>query len=239
MVAPFDLRIANLGVEADQYIGVGQTLFEGDSADRVEMDIQVPLSALRRLFLDLPTADRAGAASRPVDPTRLNALLPKLAGLNPLVRLDLGDAVAEWQAEFVRMDDQVDPQTRTMGVVVGVVVAVDRPYDQIIPGQRPPLSKGMFVQVVLRGRSRGPRVLVPRGAVRDGAVFVVDDEQRLRRRPVEVLFDQDGNSVIASGLEPGERVVLSDLVPAVDGMLLDPRPDVELVEQLQALGVAP
>ncbi|NEV63470.1 efflux RND transporter periplasmic adaptor subunit [Thiorhodococcus minor] len=245
--APFDLRIANLGVEADQYVGVGQTLFEGDSVDRVEMDIQVPLYALRRLFLDLPaeglTPDWASdqppdprqAASRVVDPTQLNALLPKLAGLNPLVRLDLGDAVAEWQAEFVRMDDEVDPQTRTMGVVV----AVDRPYDQIIPGQRPPLSKGMFVQVVLRGRSRGPRVLVPRGAVRDGAVFVVDDEQRLRRRPVEVLFDQDGNSVIASGLEPGERVVLSDLVPAVDGMLLDPQVDIELAEQLQALGVAP
>lgn len=237
--APFDLRIANLGVEADQYVGVGQTLFEGDSVDRVEMDIQVPLHALRRLFLDLPAerlyADGAQAASQPVDPTQFNALLPKLAGLNPLVRLDLGDAVAEWQAEFVRMDDQVDPRTRTMGVVV----AVDRPYDQIIPGQRPPLSKGMFVQVVLRGRSRGPRVLVPRGAVRDGAVFVVDDEQRLRRRSVEVLFDQDGNSVIASGLEPGERVVLSDLVPVVDGMLLDPRPDLELAEQLQALGVAP
>ncbi len=80
MVAPFDLRIANLGVEADQYIGVGQTLFEGDSVDRVEMDIQVPLSALRRLFLDLPTADRAGAASQPVDPTQLNALLPEARG---------------------------------------------------------------------------------------------------------------------------------------------------------------
>jgi hypothetical protein len=140
-------------------MGRSQTLFEGDSVDRVEMDIQVPLSALRRLFLDLPTADRAGAASQPVDPTQLNALLPELAGLDPLVRLDLGNAVAEWQAEFVRMDDEVDPQTRTMGVVV----AVDRPYDQIIPGQRPPLSKGMFVHDPRAHRPAGPAARDPSG----------------------------------------------------------------------------
>lgn len=233
IVAPFDLRIASLGVEADQYVGVGQTLFEGDSVDRVEMNIQVPLYSLRRLFLGLsaldPSQDPAG-----LDPTRLSEHLPELAGLDPLVRLDLGNSVAQWQARFVRMNDLVDPQTRTMGVVV----AVDRPFDQVIPGLRPPLSKGMFVQVVLRGRANGPRVVLPRGAVRDGAVYLVDADQRLRRQPVEVLFDQGDYSVIAAGLEAGQQVVLSDLVPAVEGMLLNPQPDLELAEQLQALGDA-
>jgi multidrug efflux pump subunit AcrA (membrane-fusion protein) len=81
--APFDLRIANLEVEADQYVGVGQTLFEGDAVDRVEMDIQVPLYALRRLFLDRPELV--------VEPTRISEQLPAVIGLDPLVRLDLGD----------------------------------------------------------------------------------------------------------------------------------------------------
>lgn len=234
IVAPFDLRVANLDVEADQYVGVGQTLFEGDSVDRVEMDIQVPLYSLRRLFLDLPARDPSQDPAQ-MDLTRLNELLAELAGLDPLVRLDLGNSVAEWQAEFVRMHDQVDPQTRTMGVVV----AVDRSFDKVIPGVRPPLSKGMFVQVRLRGRATGPRVVVPRGAVRDGAVYLVDAEQRLRHQPVVVLFDQGDYSVIGAGLEAGQQVVLSDLVPAVDGMLLDPQPDLEVAAQLQALGDAP
>jgi hypothetical protein len=170
-----------------------------------------------------------------MDLTRLNELLSEMAGLDPLVRLDLGNSVAEWQAEFVRMADQVDPQTRTMGVVV----AVDRSFDKVIPGVRPPLSKGMFVQVLLRGRANRPRVVVPRGAVRDGAVYLVDAERRLRRQPVEVLFDQGAYSVIGAGLEAGQQVVLSDLVPAVDGMLLDPQPDLEVAAQLQALGDVP
>ena len=55
---------------------------------------------------------------------------------------------------------------------------------------------------------------------------------------MEVLFNQGDYSVIGAGLEAGAQVVLSDLVPAVDGMLLDPQPDLELAKQLQALGNA-
>jgi multidrug resistance efflux pump len=51
IAAPFDTRLAELSVEADQYVGVGQGLFQGDAVDRVEIKPQVAMSALRRLFL--------------------------------------------------------------------------------------------------------------------------------------------------------------------------------------------
>lgn len=219
--APFNLRVANLTVEADQFVSVGQTLFEGDAVDRVEIEAQMALSSLRRLFLGRPDIK--------VDLTQFNEKLPELLGFSPLVRLDLGNHVAEWEAELVRFSDEVDAHTRTMGMVV----AVDRPFEKIIPGYRPPLSKGMFVQVVLRGKSGGARLVVPRSAVRSGAVYVADWENRLRRRPVEVLFDQGQLSVIADGLEAGERVVISDLVPAVEGMLLQPQVDDDFTASLQ------
>lgn len=224
ILAPFDMRVANLKVEKDQFVSVGQSLFEGDAVDRVEIKAQVPMSALRRLFM--------GREEIKLDITRLNEQLPEMVGLNPLVRLDLGNHVAEWQAEFVRFDDTVDPQTRTMGVVV----AVDRPFEKVIPGYRPPLSKGMFVQVVLRGKSQAPRVVLPRSAVRGGVVLVADQENRLRRRKVELLFSQGSTSVVASGLSAGERVVVSDLVPAVEGMLLHVQTDEILSESLKTGG---
>jgi hypothetical protein len=133
------------------------------------------------------------------------------------------------------MDDQVDPETRTMGVVV----AVDQPFTKIIPGERPPLSKGMFVQVVLRGGQDAPHVVLPRHAARGGVVLVVDAEDRLQRRPVEVLYEQDGWSVLGAGVEPGEQVVLSDLVPVVDGMLLAPEPDEDVARALAELADQP
>jgi len=222
--APFTLRVANLQVEGDQFVSTGQTLFQGDAVERVEIEAQVALSSLRRLFIGHPGIK--------LDLNRLNEQLPAMVGLDPLVRLDLGNYVAEWQAEFVRFADTVDPQTRTMGVVV----AVDRPFEKVKPGYRPPLSKGMFVQVVLRGKSQAPRVVVPRSAVRGGVVLVAAADDRLQRRPVEVLFSQGDVSVIAAGLEAGERVVVSDLVPAVEGMLLQVQPDEALAESLDSVG---
>ena len=223
--APFNMRVANLAVEADQFVTTGQTLFEGDAVDRVEIEAQMAMSSLRRLFI--------GRADIKVDFARLTSRLPELLGFKPLVRLDLGNHVAEWEAELVRFGDEVDARTRTMGVVV----AVDRPFEKIIPGYRPPLSKGMFIQVVLRGKSQTPRLVVPRSAVRGGAVYVADQENRLRRRPVEVLFNQGRLSVIAKGLEPGELVLVSDLVPVVEGMLLQPEVDDDLTASLQAISV--
>lgn len=222
--APFTLRVADLAIEADQYVSVGQSLFEGDDVERVEVEAQFPISTLRRLFIGRPDLK--------LDVARLGEQLPEVVGFDPLVRLDLGNDVAEWQADFVRFSDNVDAQTRTMGVVV----AVDRPFDKVKLGYRPPLSKGMFVQVVLRGKSQPSRLVIPRIAVRNGTVHVADEDNRLRRRPVEVLFTQEGFSVIASGLAPGERVVVSDLIPAVSGMLLRPMIDEELSAQLERAG---
>ncbi len=223
ITAPFDLRIANLQIETDQYVAVGQTLFQGDAVDRVEVVAQVAMSSLRRLFIarDLIVS---GA-------TAMNENLSEIVALRPLVRLDLGNHTAEWEAEFVRFSDSVDTDTRTMGVVV----AVDKPFEKIIPGYRPPLSKGMFVEVVLKGPPQPGRIVVPRTAVRGGKVYIADAQQRLRLRPVEVLFDQGGVSVIKSGLTAGERVVITDLVPAVSGMLLRPVADEEAAFELAAL----
>ncbi|MGB1109425.1 MAG: efflux RND transporter periplasmic adaptor subunit [Gammaproteobacteria bacterium] len=225
--APFRLRVADLAVETDQFVGVGQGLFAGDSVDRVEIVAQLPISALRRLFVgrNLP-------GLRVDDMT--GELIEKV-GFHPTVRLDLGDVTASWEARFLRFSDAVDPATRT----IGVVVAVDDPFGKVIPGQRPPLSKGMFVQVELRANPTPGRLVVPRSAVHrsngESFLFIADKDNRLRRRDVSVLLAQDDIAAIDKGLQAGERVVVSDLVPAVKGMLLEPSIDEALADELGAL----
>ncbi len=222
ILAPFNLRVANMQIETDQFVSKGQSLLEGDSVDRVEVLAQFPLAALRRLFI--------GRDDIHLDSGSVGENLRQLVELDPLVRLDLGTTRAEWQGEFVRFSDNVDPQTRTMGVVV----AVDEPFEKVVPGTRPPLSKGMFVQVLLRGREQPGRLVVPRAAVRDGQLYRVDAEQRLQRQPVELLFSQGSISVVAEGLQAGDEIVVSDLVPAVDGMPLKPQRDQLLEAEVAA-----
>ena len=49
-------------------------------------------------------------------------------------------------------------------------------------------------------------------------MLVIDAEDRIRFRPVEVLRAERDQVVIGSGLSPGERVCVSPLGAVVDGM---------------------
>ena len=229
IVAPFHCRIAEVNVETAQFAVQGKVLVVADSLDVAEVNAQVPIGSVLKL---LP--------SGPELPPDSGAVMPRLrevAGLEAVVRLRTGRGHAEWRARFSRMSDTVDPRTRT----VGVIVAVDDPYRQAVPGERPPLVKNMYVEVEIRGRPRPGVVVVPRGALHGSDVYTVDSDGRLRMHEVEVDFSQANFAVVASGLDAGKRVVVSDLPFAVEGMRLAPLEDEEALAALvaEAVGSAP
>ena len=155
-------------------------------------------------------------------------------GLSATVRLKTGTVTAEWPARVDRISPAVDPQTRT----VGVVVSVDEPYRSAVPGRKPPLVKNMYVHVTLFGQPWPGSIVIPRVALHrmpDGPrVYVADAKDRLRILAVELLAEQGDLVVLESGLEPGHRVVVTDLIPASDGMLLAPNEDLQLTKRLVA-----
>ena len=64
---------------------------------------------------------------------------------------------------------------------------------------------------------------VPRAAMRGtDQLLVADTEDRLRFRRVQVLRAGRDEVVIRSGLEPGDRVIVSSVEAAVDGMEVRP-----------------
>lgn len=219
--APFNMRVSGLSIEIDQFVSKGQSLFAGDSVDRVEVIAQVSLFDLKNLFIDQPDI------SDDLDLVKGN--IAQISGFKPTIKMDIGnDQLAEWEAEFVRLSDSVDPQTRTMGIVV----AVDGPMQKTIPGIRPPLSKGMFVQVAIAGHVQHNKMILPRSAIRNDKVYVVNQKNRLETRTVDRLYNQQQFAIIGSGLKSGDQVVVSDLIPAVDGMLLQATTDETLQQSL-------
>lgn len=228
LIAPFPLRVGEVKVERAQYVGVGQVLVSGDGLEAAEVVAQIPPGRLSPLL--------SGNGSNDLTASNATETLPGLLGLKAEVRFRTGDRVMTWPARFSRIFDRLDPQTRT----VGVVVTVDDPYKNVRPGVRPPLTRNMFVEVAFEGRPKPHRVVIPRTAVHNGAVHLVSAEGRLDKRPVEIAFRQGSAAVVGSGVSPGERVVVSDLTPAVPGMRLDPRPDEEALARLLAdAGEAP
>jgi RND family efflux transporter MFP subunit len=222
ITAPFDGRVAEVRVERAQYANRGQVLAIFDGIDVSEVSAQLPIDKMMSIV--------SGVDLDGITPATVMPELQRILGLTPIVRLHVGERTVVWPARVARISDTVDPRTRT----VGVIVAVDQPYFQGNPGTRPPLAKNMFVEVELRGRALSDLVVIPRVALQGRLVFVVGADDRLSRREVEVQFHQTNFAAIRSGLEAGERIVISDLIPAIDGMLLDPVDDDDALAALIA-----
>jgi RND family efflux transporter MFP subunit len=217
--APFNARLAVVNVELDQYTRTGEVLAVLDDLDQAEVVAQFPLAHFSQLVQPL---DMKGMIEKGESPGPQTL---KLAAKVELMRN--GDPI-EWTARFVRMDAAIDPQTRT----VGAVVAVDEPYAGAMPPLRPPLVKGMYVSVTLTGPPHSNQIAIPRQALHGDHIYVINKQQRLERRVVDVFLRQPGFVTLGSGISAGERVVISDLVPAVDGMLLKPIEDKNATDTL-------
>ena len=220
--APFDLRIAELNVEKAQFAATGTALAIGDSIDIAEVTAQFAIERVRDVVRIEPPQGGITTANL--------SRLPDIIDLEATVRLRTANHTFEWPARFARINDTIDPQTRT----VGIIVAVDAPYARAQPGDQPPLVKGMYVEVEVRGPPRPNLIVVPRAALWNGFVYVVDNESRLRQRKVDVELVQTNFAAISAGLSAGERVVVGDLIPAIEGMLLDPVDDAALGARIAA-----
>jgi multidrug efflux pump subunit AcrA (membrane-fusion protein) len=211
--APFDARVASADVEIEQFVGTGAAIAVLDGIAAAEIDAQIPPARMSG-FIRLAAGERFGSA-----PAEFRTVARRIA-LSARVRLAEGAGVGAWEAEVVRISDTVDPETRS----VGVIVSVPDPYEGVVPGRKPPLIKGMFTRVELRAPMVKERILVPRSSVRDGRVMLADDDDRLRFVPVEVVYTLGETAVLADGLERGARVIVSDPSPALPGMLLETEP---------------
>lgn len=228
IVVPFNCRITETSAEAGQYVQQGTAIARADGTGRAEITAQLPMEKMLKLIAgaggQLPTA-----SAETMDRIKMDAIKDRF-GLNVRVHLVNAGDEAMWDADFTRTDATIDAQTRT----VGIIVAVDNPYGSIIFGKRPPLVRNMFCEVEFSGRPLSEKIVIPRSALHDGQVYLVDNENRLRRRAVTVDFTQSDFGVIRQGLSAGEQVVVSDVMPAIDGMLLSTTEDEALYNRLVA-----
>lgn len=112
---------------------------------------------------------------------------------------------------------------------------MDGPYANAKAGERPPLVKGMFVEVELRTKPLKGKIIVPSASISDSQVFVVNAESRLQRRAIKIGYRGDGFVIVDEGLKEGDKVVVSELQIATPNMLLKPSEDEDLRMRMQQL----
>jgi len=220
---PFSARVGEVYVEEGQFAAVSSPLFDVGSVEQVEIAVELPVLHAGPIVRGLRLG---GDGSARIDSDTL-----ALLGLEARVSLVGGEPQAQWLGQVVRVGDSLDPVSRT----VSFVVAVDNPYQQLVPGIRPPLIGGMYTRVELLARA-AQAMVVPRRALHEGRVYVASNEQ-LEIRQVEVDFHVGELSVIRAGLNPGEQVIVTDVIPALAGMPLRVTTATALQDRLPSLAL--
>ncbi|MBW2170887.1 MAG: efflux RND transporter periplasmic adaptor subunit [Deltaproteobacteria bacterium] len=194
---PFAGRVSQEDVGIGQYVSPGQPLANLYSIEAAE--IVVPLEDEDAFWFHIPGFTPG-----------------KNAGSSAAVRARIAGRELLWSGKVVRTEGKLDERTRT----INVIVRVEKPY-----AKKPPLAVGLFVTVDIQGRTLPNAALIPRSALHEGnVVWVVDSDNRLRFREVEVGRVQGDEALVEAGLEDGEAVVTTLLKVVTDGMAVRTAP---------------
>jgi multidrug efflux system membrane fusion protein len=200
--APFAGRVREKRVDIGQFVNRGDPVARVYSTDYVE--IRLPIHDADIAYLDLPARFRADGEPAPA-----------AGGPRVVISAEIAGRPFSWDGRVVRTEGALDPRTR----MTHVVARVDDPYARAPDSDRPPLSIGLFVEASIEGRVAQGVFEIPRRALRHGSeLLVVDSEDRLRVRRVDVLRSDRDRSWLRSGVAAGERVVTSPMEVATEGM---------------------
>jgi multidrug efflux pump subunit AcrA (membrane-fusion protein) len=118
-----------------------------------------------------------------------------------------------WEGRIIRTEAEVDLKSR----MVNLVARIDN------NAQETPLSIGMYVEAEIEGLLAPDIVVLPRSSLRNGnRVLVIDEQNRLQYREVELLRLYRDEVLIKTGLQADERVCLSAIQTVVEGMPVNP-----------------
>lgn len=193
--APFAGRILIKQAGVGQFLASGAVVARIYASDKAE--VRLPISSEQLGFLNLPLALAYSDAS----------LWPKVT-----LTAELGGHQHQWLGQIVRSEAAVSEDSGQWYLVA----QVSNPFQAV--ANRPPLLKGLFVHAEIEGAERTGVYRLPRNAVSPTqTVKIVNAEQTLEIRAVEILRSEADSVLIKSGLQTGDRVIVSELPMAIAG----------------------
>lgn len=189
IVAPFTAGVRDARVEVGAVVAAGSTVAELFASDELEVSLSLSLNDLGYLDRDESGMPRGGV----------------------VLKGRIGGIWHEWPATPARLNPEIERRTLSGNLVVKV-----RPK----PGAEFPLPPvGLFVEAELSGKTLKEVVEIPRRALLDGnKLLIIDAENRIEIRDVEIVRSTEDSVIIASGLRADERICLTRLSGVVIGM---------------------
>ena len=195
---PYEGIVLSKNADLGQFVNPGTQLGITFATDVAE--IRLPLTDQDLAFVNLPsTVDIAGTGGAEGPQVILSAVRK--------------GKLTEWSARIVRSEGVVDERSR----VTYAVAQVDDPYQ--LHGDGVPLPIGTFVAAKIDGSNPVEVIRVPRSALRGSdQVLVVDSENKIDIRTVDVVRSDARYAYIRGGVSAGERITTTAIEAPSNGM---------------------
>ncbi|MEL4430395.1 Efflux pump periplasmic linker BepF [Shewanella putrefaciens] len=191
--APFDGIIKARNVDLGQYVTLGTNL--GELYDTSIAEIRLPISNDDLAYLE--------SVDHPDTQVTLSA---SLAGKENT-----------WMGNIIRSEGVIDADNR----MVYLVAEIKDPYLREHKTQGSlPLKYGSFVNAVIKGRTVDGIVKLPRHVVRNEHVALINEQNIVEMRHVNVVRSDLENVFIKDSLKTGERVAITHFSNMANGQLV-------------------
>ena len=200
ITAPYTGRIQNINIDLGSTIIPGQPVGSMYTSNEIEVTLSVKDSDLQ--FLDIP-----------MDGRKLNPDQKSIVIIKSLYKGEM----QEWTGNLERVDGVIDPMTRMIKLIANF-------KNNFIEETKPILPIGLFVEAEINGKQLEDVFMIPNSALTpNGELLFLNQDDALEIRKVRVLTKMKNHILVKEGMKAGERVVVSKLSIATNGMLVNPR----------------
>ena len=198
--APYTGRIQNINIDLGSTILPGQPVGSMYTSNEIEVTLSVKDSDLE--FLDIP-----------MDGRKLNSDQKSLVVIKSLYK----GKMQKWEGNLERVDGVIDPMTRMIKLIANF-------KNNFIEDSQPILPIGLFVEAEISGKTLMDVFIVPNTALTPNSeLLVINKDNKLEIRKVNIITKTKDYILVKEGMMPGERIVVSKLSIATNGMLVNPR----------------
>lgn len=195
---PYEGIVLSKNADLGQFVNPGTQLGITFATDVAE--IRLPLTDQDLAFVNLPNTVDIAATGGAEGPQVILSAVRK-------------GKLTEWRARIVRSEGVVDERSR----VTYAVAQIDDPYQ--LHGDGVPLPIGTFVAANIEGSNSVEVIRVPRSALRGSdQVLVVDRENKIDIRTVDVVRSDARFAYIRDGVSAGERITTTAIEAPSNGM---------------------
>jgi len=197
--APFNSIVREKFVDVGQVVAPGTRIGTMVDSDVFWVRVSVPMDRLKWIMIPGVNSERASAAT--------------------VIQQVSGDIEVTRTGKVIKLLGDLDPKGRMVRLLVEVENPLDTGSSEEASGL--PLLLDAYVKVIIEGPEEENVFSLPRGALRDSStVWILDDEDRLRIKDVEVLWSLDDMVFVRNGIGPDDRIITSRIGTPVEGMIL-------------------